>query len=92
MIEFIRFDSAFQLAIHFIGQGCITQPPAPAIAGTDMDPQLSGDAPRRTRQAQEKGGKDPMRERPLALGEQRVGEVIEGTPTAMAPIAFNPGR
>jgi hypothetical protein len=32
-----------------------------------------------------------MRERPLALGEQRVGEVIEGTPTAMAPIAFQPG-
>jgi hypothetical protein len=31
-----------------------------------------------------------MRERPLALGEQGVGEVIEGAPTAVAPITFQP--
>ena len=28
-----------------------------------------------------------MCQRPLALGQQRVGEVVEGTPTAVAPIA-----
>lgn len=33
-----------------------------------------------------------MRKRPLALGEQRVGEVIEGTPTAVTPVAFQPWR
>jgi hypothetical protein len=37
VIEFVGFDSPLQLAIHFIGQGGIAQPPAPAIAGTDMD-------------------------------------------------------
>ncbi len=31
-----------------------------------------------------------MRERPLALGQQRVGEVVEGAPTACTPIAFEP--
>ena len=31
-----------------------------------------------------------MRKRPLALGEQHVGEVIEGAPTAVAPVAFQP--
>jgi hypothetical protein len=30
-------------------------------------------------------------ERPLALGEQGVGEVVEGAPTAVAPVAFQPG-
>ena len=28
-----------------------------------------------------------MSQRPLALGQQRMGEVVEGTPTAVAPIA-----
>jgi hypothetical protein len=28
--------------------------------------------------------------RPLALGEQCVGEVVEGAPTAVAPVAFDP--
>jgi hypothetical protein len=32
-----------------------------------------------------------MRERALALGQQRVGEVTEGAPTAVAPVAFQPG-
>jgi hypothetical protein len=31
-----------------------------------------------------------VRQRPLALGQQRAGEVIEGAPTAVAPVAFNP--
>jgi hypothetical protein len=32
-----------------------------------------------------------MRRRPLALGQQRVGEVIEGALTAVAPVAFQSG-
>ena len=31
-----------------------------------------------------------MRQRPLALGQQRVGEVVEGASTAVAPVAFQP--
>jgi len=31
-----------------------------------------------------------MRKRPLALGQQRVGEVVEGPPTVFAPVAFDP--
>jgi hypothetical protein len=31
-----------------------------------------------------------VRERPPALGQQRVGEVIEGAPTAVAPVTFQP--
>src|SRR5262245_6724625 len=38
VIEFIRFDRALHLTLHLIGQGTIAQPPAPAIAGPDMDP------------------------------------------------------
>jgi hypothetical protein len=30
-------------------------------------------------------------ERPLALVEEGMGEVVEGTSTAMAPVAFAPG-
>jgi hypothetical protein len=29
-------------------------------------------------------------QRPLTLGQQRVREVIEGAPTAVAPVAFQP--
>jgi hypothetical protein len=29
-----------------------------------------------------------VRERPLALGEQRAGEVVEGPPTVFAVVAF----
>ncbi len=29
-----------------------------------------------------------MRQRPLALGQQRVREVVEGAPTAVAPVTF----
>ena len=68
----------------------MAQPPAPTVAGADMDPQLPGDATGRTRETQQKGRQNPVRERPLALGQQRVGEVIEGAPTAVAPITFQP--
>src|SRR5262249_61486587 len=49
VIEVIRFDGALQLALHLIGQGGIAQPPAPAIAGPDMDPQLFRNSTRGTR-------------------------------------------
>jgi hypothetical protein len=90
VIEFIGFNGSLQLTLHLIGQGGIAQPPTPAIAGPDMDAHLSGDAARRARQAQQEGGENPVRERAFALGEQCVGEVVEGAPTAVAPVAFNP--
>jgi len=37
VIEVIRFHRALQLAIGFVGDGRIAQPPAPAVARTDMD-------------------------------------------------------
>src|SRR5262245_25309573 len=46
MVEVIRFYRAFQLAVHFIGQGRIAEPPAPAVARPARHPELSGDAPR----------------------------------------------
>ena len=36
MIEVIGFDRAFQSAVHLLGHGGIAQPPAPAVAGSDM--------------------------------------------------------
>ena len=60
VIEVIRFDRALQLALHLIGQGGITQPPAPAVARSDMDTQLSGDAPGRTGETHQKGGENPV--------------------------------
>jgi hypothetical protein len=90
VIEFIRFNRACQLAIHLIGQGSIASPPTPTIAGADIDTQLPGHTTRRTREAQQKSGEDPVDERPFALGEQCVGEVVEGAPTAVAPVAFDP--
>jgi hypothetical protein len=55
-----------------------------------MDTYLPRNTLRRAREAQQKGSQDPMRQRPLALGQQRVGKVIEGAPTAVAPVAFHP--
>ncbi len=56
-----------------------------------MAPQLSGDTPRRTREAQQEGREDPGRQRPLALVQQGSGEVIEGALAAMAPVALASG-
>src|SRR4029434_3372151 len=50
-----------------------------------MDPQLSGDAPRCTREAQQKGGENPVHERALAAVQERACEVIEG---ALAGVLF----
>src|SRR5215467_4605681 len=46
VIEVIGFDGPVQLPTELIGQGGITQPPAPAVARADMDPQLFGNTPR----------------------------------------------
>jgi hypothetical protein len=89
--EFIRFNGPLQVAIGCVGQGGVTQPPAPTLAGPEMDTQFPRNATRRTREAQQKGRQHPVWERPLALGEQRVGEIVEGAPTAVAPGAFQPG-
>src|SRR6516162_5144287 len=90
VIEVIRFHGAFELAMHLIGQRSIAQPPAPPIARTAMHPQLSRHTARRARKAQQEGGENPVWQRALALMEQRIGEVVEGAPTAVAPVAFTP--
>src|SRR5207249_5943989 len=91
VIEGIGFDRAFQLTMHLIGQRGIPEPPAPAIACADMDPHLPGNASRRAGETQQKGRQNPERERPLALMEQGVGEIVEGALAAVTPVAFAPG-
>src|SRR5712691_5007273 len=91
MVEVIRFNRAFQLTMHLIRQRGIPQPPAPPIAGPDMDPHLPRDTPRRTGETEQKGCQNPVRQRPLALVEQGVGEVVEGALAAVAPVAFASG-
>ena len=86
--EVIRFHCAHPLTLGFIGQRRIAAPPTPAIAGADLEPSCPGNASRRTRQTHQAGGKHPGRQRPLALMEQRVGEVIEGALAAITPVAF----
>jgi hypothetical protein len=61
LVEVIRFHRALQPALGFVRHGRIPQPPAPAVAGPAMDPQLPGNASRRTRQAQQEGGQNPVR-------------------------------
>jgi len=56
-----------------------------------MDTQLSGDTPGRAGETQQKGGKDPVRQRSLAPMQQGISEVVERPLTAMAPVAFAPG-
>src|SRR5687768_8280078 len=91
VIELIGFDRALHPALHLVGQGRIAQPPAPPIAGPDMDTHFPGNAPGRTGEAQQKGGEYPVRQRPLALVQQGIGEVVEGALAAMAPVACAPG-
>jgi hypothetical protein len=88
MVEVIGFNGAFPLAADLIGEGGIPEPPTPPIAGANMDPQLSGDAPRGTRQAQQKRGEHPVHERALAAIQERAREVIEG---ALAALLFTAG-
>jgi len=83
LVEVICFHRAFQLAVHLIGPGGIVQPPAPAIAGLDMHPHLSGNAARGTRQAQQKRREHPVHDRALAAVQERAREVIEGALTVL---------
>jgi len=53
-----------------------------------MTPHLPGNTTRRTRETQQKSGENPVRQRLLALGEQRLGEVVEGAPIAVASVVF----
>ena len=53
------------------------------IAGADMDPQLSGNAARGTRQAQQKGSEKPVCEGALIAVQERAREVIEGARAAL---------
>src|SRR6266487_1421740 len=85
VIEFIRFHGALQLPLHLVGQGGIAQPPTPAIARPAMYPQLSGNAARGTREAQEKRRENPVHDRALAAIQERAREVIEG---ALATLLF----
>src|SRR4029434_789183 len=78
VIEVIRFHGALQLPLYLVGQGGIAQPPTPAIARPHMHSQLSGNAARGTRQAQQKGGENPVHDRALAAVQERAREVIEG--------------
>ena len=56
-----------------------------------MDTQLSGDAPGRAGETQQKGGKNPVSQRSLAPMQQGISKVVERPLTAMAPVAFAPG-
>jgi hypothetical protein len=62
VIEFVGFHSAGALPICLVGQRHVSEPPTPAVARPDVAPQLSGDAPRRTRQAQQEGRENPVRQ------------------------------
>jgi hypothetical protein len=66
----------------------MAQPPAPARARADMDAQLSGDIPRRARQTHQESGQNPVGERLLASGEQRLRQSVERPSTAYAAGAF----
>jgi hypothetical protein len=46
MIQLVGFDCPLYVKISLIGDSRIAQPPAPSIAGADMDAQFSRDAPR----------------------------------------------
>ena len=55
-----------------------------------MDLQLSGNTSRGTRQAQQKGGQNPVWQRPFALVYHGVGQIVEGSIAAITPVAFAP--
>src|SRR4030095_467081 len=90
VVEVIRLNCALPLTISRLGDARIPQPPAPAIGRTAMHPQLSRNTARRTREAQQEGGQNPVCARPPALVEQGMGEVVEGPLAAVAPVALTP--
>src|SRR5262249_9785733 len=91
VIEVIRFHRPLQLTLHLLGERGMASPPAPAIPVPVPAPQLSGHAPRRAGETQEKRRQYPGRERPFALVQQGLGEVIEGALATIAPVAFAAG-
>ena len=90
MGEGIRFHRPCQLARHFVRHRGIPQPPAPTRAGAAMDSHLPRDTLRRTGETEQTGREHPVRQRSLALVEQRVGAVGDGALAAVAPVAFAP--
>ena len=91
VIAVIRFNSALSLTRHLRGERGMAEPPAPAIAGPDMEAHFPGNAPGGTGEPQQKGGKAPVRQRSLAPMQQGISKVVEGPLTAMAPGACAPG-
>src|SRR6516164_3933337 len=63
----------------------MAQPPAPARARPAMAPHLSGNAPGRTRQTEQKSGEKPVGEGALTAVQEGTREVIEG---ALAGLLF----
>ena len=61
------------------------------IAGPDMDAHFPGNTPRRTGEAHQTGREYPERQRPLALMQQGISEVVEGARVALAPGASAAG-
>jgi len=78
--------------MHLIRQAGVAQPPASAIAGVDMDTYLSGNAPRRAGEAEQKSREYPMHQRALATIQQRTSEIIEGALAGLlfTAVAFQP--
>src|SRR5262245_37706009 len=56
-----------------------------------MEPHLPRNAPRRAGETQQKRCQNPVRQRPLTPVQEGLGEVVEGSLTTMAPVAFAPG-
>src|SRR5215475_7533006 len=83
VIEVVGFDYALQLPLHLVGHGGMAQPPTPAIARPPMHPQLSGNAARGAREAQEKRREYPVHDRALAAIQERAREVIAGAPAIL---------
>jgi hypothetical protein len=90
-VAVIGFHRSLPWAVHLRGQGGMASPPAPAIAGPDLEAHCPGDAPGRTSETPQKGGEEPGRERPLAPVQQGRGEVVEGALAAMTPGACTSG-
>jgi len=91
VIEVIRFYGALSLTRPLIGERGIAEPPAPAIAGPDMDAYFPGTAPGGTGETQQKGREYPVCQRPCALVQQGRGEIVEGALAALTPVALTPG-
>src|SRR5262249_9296062 len=93
VVELIGFDRPLQPASSLVGQGCVAQPPAPAVTGAAMNALLPGDATGCTRQAEQKRGANPVHHRALAAVQERTREIIEGACAALffAAVAFESG-